>query len=447
MIAVGIGTSWAVASALLVLLLTQVVRPFDFLVAFLIVVGGAAFVANAAGGLTFQLGLLSCAVLLMLGCYTLSHSSRVLSIPRTPLTWPLVCYVVLSMANAARGMLSGYSRKYLGLELAPLLALGSAVLVANAFERRRDLRWAVIGLIVIGGITAVRGIQIFAVTRTHGAGYTMAVPGLVGLLLINLALRSKTSYTALGLTLLTLPMFLQQFITFGRGLWSGCIAGLAATALIYARYGRGTRARWKRTALVFGSLAGLGVATAVMTALTLGDVDILREAGTRLTSIAGTQLEYATRSNLIRLGEYLFALDLIRQSPWVGYGIGYTFIMKQAFSADPGLQWYVHQYFLMVWLKQGLVGLALFVWLLVAATWLGVKEARHAADPWQAAWFATVAAATIFLAVFSLSNYPFAVVNEMFLLALLWGGAMAMTRQGFISIRWRDSSDGHRESA
>jgi O-antigen ligase len=210
--------------------------------------------------------------------------------------------------------------------------------------------------------------------------------------------------------------------------------------MIYAGYGRGSGPRWKRTGLVLGSLVVLGVATAVMTALALEEMDIIREAGTRLTSMTGTQIKYATRSNLIRLGEYLVVLDLIRQSPWVGYGIGYTFLVKQAFAHTAGLQWYVHQYFLMVWLKQGLVGLALFVWLLVAAIRLGAREARRTADSWESSWFATTAAATVFLSVFSLSNYPFAVVNEMFLLALLWGGSMAMTRKGFVSLRWSISA-------
>src|SRR5204863_5273359 len=130
-------------------------------------------------------------------------------------------------------------------------------------------------------------------------------------------------------------------------------------------------------------------------------------------------------------------IKLIRQSPFFGHGMGYTFTVKQLFSHDAHDQWGVHQNYLFVWLKQGLLGLALFIWMLGSGVALGVREARRRADPWEATWFGTTAAATVFLAVFSISNYPFEVVNETFLLALLWGGSMAMAHRGFIVFRWR----------
>ena len=41
------------------------------------------------------------------------------------------------------------------------------------------------------------------------------------------------------------------------------------------------------------------------------------------------------------------------------------------------------------------------------------------------------------------TNSPFDVVNPIFLLALLWGGSMAMTREGFVRFRWfAEGSDG-----
>jgi len=85
----------------------------------------------------------------------------------------------------------------------------------------------------------------------------------------------------------------------------------------------------------------------------------------------------------------------------------------------------------------GLVGLALFIWMLIQAIRLGIREARRRTDPWESSWFATAAAATAFLAVLSLSVFPFGTVNEMFLLALLWGGAMSMSSHGKLTVRWR----------
>lgn len=436
LLTLGLVSNWAIAMGVLLLLLAHAARPFDFFTAFLLVVGGATFVEYTTGALTLQLGILTCGILVMLMCYAISNAGRISSIPRTALTLPLLCFLALTLANTGRGLLVGYSRKYIGLELLPLLALGSALLVANAFERPRDLRWVVVGLVLAGLAAAFGGFMTFAATRTHSAGYTMATPGIVAVLLINLALRSKTGTASAGLIGLAIPMLLHQFITFGRGLWTGCIAALAVSVLIYAGVGSGSGQRWRKAGLVFGSLLALGFCGALITAQAFDQRDLLSEAGTRLLSSTNTKLSQETRSNLVRLGEYLHAWNLIRESPWVGHGVGYVFPMKQVISLKPGVQWYVHQYFLFVWLKQGLLGLVLFIWLLAAAVKLGVREARRHEDWMESAWFATMAAATVFLAVLSLSNFPFGVVNEMFLLALLWGGAMAMTRKGFVTVRW-----------
>jgi O-antigen ligase len=326
----------------------------------------------------------------------------------------------------------------LGLELMPLLALGSALLLANGFQRRRDLGLVLVGLAAIGYGASARGFYDFAASQSAHTknSYTLAVPGMVALFFVNSALRSRTRLSALGWSALSLPLFFEQFITFGRGLWTGCLAGIAVSALIFGGLGRGSAARWGRAALVVGILAGAGAIGAIQAAVVLGRTEMLQEAGTRLTSITGTEIEYETRSNLIRLGEYLVVVELIGQAPWFGHGVGYTFLVKQAFTHEANAQWGVHQNFLMIWLKQGLIGVVLFVWMLSAAIALGAREARRRTDPLESTWFATTAAATAFLVVFSLSNYPFAVVNETFLLALLWGVAMAMTRQGFVSIRW-----------
>jgi O-antigen ligase len=439
-IAAGLIGNWFIAAGLLVLMFTQMARPLDFVTAFLVVVAGASFISNAGGRLTFQLGLLTCAILLMLVVYVMSTRGRVLALPRTTLTWPVLLFLVLSIANAARGFAAGYSRRNWGLELIALLALGSALLVANAFDRRRDLRLAIVGLVAIGIAAAGRGFYDFAVTKQIHTRLTtaLAVPGIIALLLVNLALRSRTPLSALGWIVLSIPLFTEQFISFGRGLWTAGIAGLAFSVLTFARFGRGSAVRWRRVGLVFVMLAGLTIAMAIQVAIALGRLDIIGEAGSRVASITNTSTEmnYGARSNLIRLGEYLDVIRYIRQSPWVGHGVGFTFVVKQAFSKNAGEQWGVHQNYLLVWLKQGLLGLALFVWMLLAAIVQGAREAGRHPDPWESTWFAATAAATVHLAVFSISGYPFASVNETFLLAFLWGGTMAMTHKGLILFQW-----------
>ncbi len=441
-IAAGFVAGWAVAAGVLFLALVQIARPLDFLTAFLLLVAAATFIDNTTGGLTRQLAVLSVLILLMLVCYTVSNRGRALSLARAPLVLPVAAFLALSLLNAARGVLLGHSPRYIGLEMIGLLSLGSSLLVANTFERARHLRWALAGLVVVGIAATIHGIRIYEVNRTHGAGYTMAAPGLVGVLLVNLALRARSPGAGLGFGLLAVPMFVEQFLTFGRGLWTGCAAALAVSILLYTGFGRGSGPRWKRAGAALAVLVAAGAAGAAISAVAFEQEDLLHAAWDRVRSTFGTELGYETRSNLIRIGEYLYVWDLIRQSPIVGHGVGFAFTMKQVISLDVGEQWYAHQYFLFVWLKQGAIGLGLFLWMLAAAVRLGAREARRRADPLEASWFATSAAATVFLAVLSLSNFPFGVVNEMFLLALLWGGAMAMTRSGFRRVRWSPPARG-----
>jgi O-antigen ligase len=442
-IVTGLASNWAIAAGLLIFLLLQVARPFNFLLAFLVVVAGATFVTGAMGGLTAQLSRLTVAILLMLVSYALSNPGRLLSVARTPLTWPLVGYLALSLVNSVRGVLSGYSLRFLGLELIAVLALGSALLVANAFDPRRDLRVAIVGMILIVFGAVIQGFHIFSSVSLHTVSvYAMAGPGIVGLLLFNLALRSGAGIATLGWISLSMPLFLHQFLTFGRGLWTGCLAGLAFSIAIFAGFGRGSATRWGRAGLVVAILAGLVTAAAFQALIFLGQADVLREAWSRLASIGSVKVGYEARSNLIRLSEYSAAMKQILQSPWTGHGIGFSFPVKQPFSNETADQWWLHQSFLLIWLKQGVIGLALFLWTIGSAITLGVRESRRRTDPWESAWLATIAAGTVFLAVLSLSNFPFAVVNEMFLLALLWGGGMAMIREGFVSIRWSPPSAG-----
>ena len=438
LLTVGIAINWFIAVGLLAVFLLHVARPFDVTTALLLVVGGATFVKNSGTSvaLTYQLGLLSLVVVLMVLCYLLSYSDRLVCIARTPLTWPLLLFMLWTTVNAARGVLTNGLR-FLGLELFPMMGLGSAFLVANVFDRQRDLRFSIIGLIVIAFACGIYGAPGSGAHLHDISTYVMATPGIVALLLVNLALRAPNRRAAVLWLLLSLPLYVHQLLTLGRGLWTGGVAGLAYSFLVFAGLGRGSRARWARCGLVFGVMIGLALFGIAQAAMFLGRQDLLQDMGSRVTAATSTKVTYETRSNFTRLWEYATAIGQIRTSPWIGHGLGYVFMNKEPFSGKTFDQWYVHESYLMIWVKQGLVGVLLFLWTLWTAARLGAKEARRSTDPWVGAWFATTGAATVFLAVFSLSNFPFGVVNEMFLLAFLWGGSMAMTRTGFVVFRWR----------
>lgn len=441
-IGVGLLGHWAIAGGLVAWLLVQRFRPLDFVFSYLVVVAGGAFVMITGGGLTYQLSYLTAGVLVMLACYALVKGRDAFGVPRTTMTLPLLLYFGLSIANTLRGVVAGFSLHYVLLEIYPILALGTAALVANAFQPLRDLRPAMISLIVIAFAISARGYATFASHRWHTTiEYTVATPGIIGVLLINLALRASTWRMAFLWTLLSVPLFVHQLLTFGRGLWTGCIGGLAAAFLIYAGFGRGSAKRLRRAALLYGSAVLLGVVGAFVVASAIGDVGILQGAGMRLFSIttsgSSTESEYESRSNVIRFWEYATMLRHVWQSPWVGHGIGFSVPVKEPFSGVIAEQNYAHESYIIILLKQGILGLAIFLWLLVASIAMSARAAGRATDPWESAWLATAATTTVFLAIFSLTSFPFAVVNEMFLLGLLWGGAMAVCGRDKLLIRWK----------
>jgi hypothetical protein len=165
--------------------------------------------------------------------------------------------------------------------------------------------------------------------------------------------------------------------------------------------------------------------------------DLLEQGAARFSTIGTVNSGMETRSNVIRLLESARVLTLIIQSPIVGHGVGFTFTFKDPFNRKLTSQWGVHENFLLVFLKQGIIGLACFLWMLWAAVSFTWREGRRRTDSLEAAWFATALTSTVFMIVFSLSNYPFARVNETFFLAMVWGGAMAMGRTGLLTLRWQ----------
>ena len=122
------------------------------------------------------------------------------------------------------------------------------------------------------------------------------------------------------------------------------------------------------------------------------------------------------------------AEDIIH-SPIIGYGLGYSFVVKDPITFKSEEHWFVHQNYLLVWLKQGLIGLALFVWVLISAFLTG-WTGRNRKDPYEAAWCAGAAAVALHLLIYCNVHFPLAEVNSTFAVALMWAGRCRSPRPG-----------------
>jgi len=194
---------------------------------------------------------------------------------------------------------------------------------------------------------------------------------------------------------------------------------------------------------LLGTLVGLAGVGAVAMAVLYGQQDILESAGGRFASIGSTKVQAqgpidpSTLSNIERLLEYSIVGKHILASPVFGYGLGFTFLGTKPYPRVTRPQWWVHQSYLYTTLKQGLLGLGIFIWVLISGFLMAAREARRRTDPWEASWMASTAGATAFLAAFGMFDFVFVEVNVTFLIALLWGGAMSMSQHGSLDLRWR----------
>src|SRR5262245_54181281 len=278
-LAAGLVTNWFIAAGLLVFLLANAARPLDFLPAFLVVMAGSAFVHYEGGNLAHELVLLTAGIVLMLICYVVTSGPRLLSIPWSGLTKAVTVFLLWSFGNFARGLMVGHPPKSAITELLGVLALGSTLMVANLFDPKRHMMLAFGGLLLTAFGSAAIGFYVFSILHVRTAGiYFTSFPGIMGLFLLNLALRSKKITTAMAWMGLSLPLFLHQFVSYRRALWMGCLISSVVTILLYTGVGRGSGPRWRRAGTIFLTVIGLGVVDATTMAILYGQEDILTQA-------------------------------------------------------------------------------------------------------------------------------------------------------------------------
>ena len=123
----------------------------------------------------------------------------------------------------------------------------------------------------------------------------------------------------------------------------------------------------------------------------------------------------------MRLVEWERAVNAALESPVIGNGFGFAIMNRDPFLGTTREQWFVHNYYLLIWLNLGIVGLAAFGFLL----WKLIRAASRVAgeDPsWLVrAWAIAAIAVTGQVLVILLTNYSLADVNTAFAFAYIWG--------------------------
>jgi len=439
-LAAGILTSWWVALGIAVLGAGVVAAPLALLPALVVVVSAASFVDNDHGQLTLQLSVLTLLLLYVVACLLAAHDGGRWGLPRAGLTTAVLLLEGSTLIAGLHGAGAGNSLRYLGLELLPLLGFVLALFVGGLRLERKDLRFAlgVFVLVALGHVALGLFGYASGGARRGGIFFT-PVTGMLGLLAFNLLLRARRHRA--GLVLLTSACLLHQMISLTRGYWLGVFAGLLFSIVAYGRWGAGAVQRWRRLGASLGPIVLLLAVGAMGLAAWFGWGNVGQMLGTRLASSLGTGQSAETASNVVRLAEWYAALARIRAAPWLGYGLGYELHYQFPIYHVMARHWIVHEHYLWISLKQGLVGLFLLLGVFAAAmrtSW--VAGARL--EGGDAAWADSAAAATVYIAVLGLTNYPIAMVNCTFMLAFLWGVALALRTPARMTFTWRRATAG-----
>jgi len=433
----GLFASWVAAFALLGLIIVQRARPLDFLTAYLLVVVVGSFINYGNGQVTYQMWILTGFIVFMLYCYVLSRRWDSLVVPRTPATKPLLLFFALTVVNFVRGLAVGNTPRYAALELLACLALVSCLLVASRRFSERELMAAMIVMWVMALAHFALGAYIFALSHRRIIGvYFAPVPGVVAMMMLNFALREPKRSRMLMWLIGMGPLLGQQFLSFTRGFWFALIGGTVFSIIVYVGRGEGLKLRIQRSASALAMLGGLAALGILTLGVTLGIGHVWELAGNRFASSAGTTYTWASSSNMVRLLEYAHVIEFVQEQPIFGKGLGFFIVVPESIGGNLKEQWFVHQNYLLVLLKQGLVGLALWVWLLIGFVRVGV-QGRNLPSRIERSWCTGAAALVVYCMVYGLVHFPLAETNTTFTFALATGAAMRLTATDTIALRWK----------
>jgi len=316
------------------------------------------------------------------------------SLPRTPLNRPLFAIIVVELAAVLWGAYRGtagistelYSATFFFLKTVEVTLM--YFIVISAIRSERDLRLFTYVFCAAGAALGVWGI----LERSAGPGEAITGPAghggysLLGLtfvvllaVLASLFMTERSRLTRMLLALAAAPVAYSLLFTFSRQSYVGAAAAL--TAMVWVR---------RRRLIVPALLLALALPLVVPAVVQERAESIVTNAPDPLT---GTQ-PYATRVNALRerLPEVLY------RSPLIGLGLA---------ALPPGFL--DNQYLLTVYYT-GIIGLAVFLWLLWSA--LRVSYSAYGALAGGSRGLALAwLAATVGLAVAGMAGSPFVAVR------------------------------------
>jgi hypothetical protein len=427
-----------VGAAALALGLVVMTRPLDPFIAVLLVASVAAFAAYGDRSIQRDLAVVLALAIYAAAAFLAAWQQGLWRFPLSRLSGALVVLALTTAVATVHGLAARNTFRFLCLEVFPLASLGFALVIGGLRLRPADLRVAAWTLAAVGVASAAAGYFFYGTTGIHTGGMAFSpIPGYVALVVLSLMLHDPAPRPRFVPVLVFCVLLGHQVVTFTRGFWFGLLVGIPLICVLYARRGAGARQRWSKVASTFGASVLVLVLGALLASTRPPWSEIVTLLGNRFASSFDTRNTPETVSNLARLVEIRTTMQAVFAAPVLGYGHGATIVVRQFFHTDfAGPQWWIHQGYVMMWFKQGIVGLVALLWVLFAAFRTGIDGAFRADGP-LAGWCVAAAACTVFAIIVGLTNYFFFVVSQSFLLAFVWGVALAGSKPRYARLLWR----------
>ncbi len=240
----------------------------------------------------------------------------------------------------------------------------------------------------------------------------LMISSMYGLVLLVFANRSAHKMIALGAFVL---FFSGLILTQSRGYWVAFLLGATFMFIIADR-------RIKRRIIIWGT--GGGVALALFAMIFLQEYIALIFSGLLERLVSLRTASSADISLVNRFRETATVWDHIVKNPIMGYGMGVSYDFFDITNGVTETDAFIHNGYISLWYKYGLLGLVLVLFIWLSSIWLGVKAYRFPAASAQVRLAGLIAASalTAFLLSCNTSN-PFFLNDTLFAFALLLGTA------------------------
>jgi O-antigen ligase len=250
---------------------------------------------------------------------------------------------------------------------------------------------------------------------------------MVAIVLFNLFLYSQDKHKRWLYLLLLIPGVIHLIFSFTRGYWFGFIGGLVFSYAYYVsqqEYALSRRVLYFLKGLTIISL--LSVSILLTLQLLLPGGNFIRVFARRAKSSFSVTLSRETVSNYARVLEYQGAIERIKEKPVYGFGLGYRFEIFNPLLSQRETIYEVHNDYIDLILKMGLIGLIVYLWLFYVFFKEGLQTGKRLNNPLAKSLTAGFLANVLQILLIGFTNHVLIGVMNIYYLAFAMGAIVVI---------------------